>query len=101
MSKSITPDIVSQKNAININTKQFIIKKVIIKEPIKEEIKFNYFPITTSISEPALEASNPQIHSDSQSRENCCLYCTCFICFIPAMVGDIISCPVRLCYKLF
>ena len=50
MSKSITPDIVSQKNAININTKQFIIQKVIIKEPIKEEIKFNYFPVYFSSS---------------------------------------------------
>jgi len=116
MSKNITYDFVYTNDDINKNVKPFINEqpiKPIIKEcckkelPIKikstkEEIEFDYFPLTTLISEPALNASNPQIHSDSQSQNNCCLCCACFICFIPAIVVDIISCPARLCYnKLF
>ena len=99
MTKIITPDVVSKNNAINININS---KQVIIEQPTKEEIEFNCFPLTISIVEPALNGSKPQIHSDSKAREDSCLCCACFICFIPAIVADTISCPARLCYnKLF
>jgi hypothetical protein len=100
MTKIITPDIVSKNNANNISIISNS-KPVITEQPTKEQTDFDYFPLTISIIDPALNASNPSIHSDSQSQNNCCLCCACFICFIPAIVVDIISCPSRLCYNKF
>ena len=112
MSKNITSDLI--KNTDNKNTKAIIIEqptKPIIKEcskkelpiiPIKTQTDFNWFPLMIFIAEPALNASNPQIHSDSKAQQDWCLGCACFICFLPALVIDTISCPCRLCFnKLF
>ena len=111
MSKNITSDFVYTNNDINKNVKPFINEqptKPIIKDlPIKikstkEPIDFNWCPLTILIYDPALNASNHQIYSDSKARQDCCLCCACFICFLPTIVIDRISCPARLCYnKLF
>lgn len=96
----------SKNNDINNNSKKVIMeqptKSIINESSKKEQTDFNWCPLTISISDPALNATRPQIHSDSKAQEDCCLCCACFICFIPAMVIDTISCPARLCYnKLF
>ena len=111
MSKNITSDFVYTNDDINKNTKPVIIEqptKPSIKEvPIKikstkEQTDFDWFHLMIFIAEPALNASNPQIHSDSKAQQDCCLCCACFICFLPAIVIDTISCPCRLCFnKLF